>query len=224
MNNNGEKSKTAVVSQIDRNPARNTLRKDSTSRKQIVWITKIGILSAVAIVLMYLEFSLPIFPVFLKFDFGDIPALLGAFSMGPLAGVLIQLIKNIAHIPVSHTMMVGELANFIMGSMFVGTAGLIYKYKKTRGGAIVSLIAATVALTMSGALINYYLTIPFYVRVLGMTLEDIVAMTRAVGNTMVTDLRSLIVFAVVPFKILKGAVISLIVGVLYKRLSPILHK
>lgn len=224
MQDSSSKNEVVVGSRNGAEPEKLTLKKDSASRKQIVWITKIGILSAVAIILMYLEFSLPIFPIFLKFDFGDIPALLGAFSMGPLAGVLIQLIKNIAHIPVTHTMMVGELANFIMGSIFVGTAGLIYKYKKTRGGAIVSLIAATIALTISGALINYYLTIPFYVRVLGMTLEDIVAMTRAVGNTMVTDLRSLIVFAFVPFNILKGAVISLIVGIFYKRLSPILHK
>lgn len=199
-------------------------KKHSASHRRIVWITKIGILSAVAIVLMYLEFSVPIFPVFLKFDFGDIPALLGAFSMGPLAGILIQLIKNIAHLPASHTMMVGELANFLMGSIFVATAGLIYKYRKTRAGAIISLVAATIALTISGALINYYFTIPFYISVMGFTQEGLVGMARATGNTFVTDLRSLIVFAFVPFNILKGAAVSLIVGILYKRLSPILHK
>ena len=224
MQESNSKNEVAVVKQNGSEEGRRTLKKDSASHKRVVWISKIGILSAVAIVLMYLEFSLPIFPVFLKFDFGDIPALLGAFSMGPLAGIFIQLIKNIGHLPATHTMMVGELANFIMGSVFVGTAGLIYKYKKTRSGAIISLISATIALTISGALINYYISIPFYIEVLGMTLEDIVALTRAVGNTFVTDLRSLIVFAFVPFNLLKGSVISLVVGLLYKRLSPILHK
>lgn len=188
------------------------------------WLAKTGILSAVAIALMYLEISLPLFPAFLKFDFSEIPALLAAFSMGPFAGVMVELIKNIGHLPASHTLMVGELANFIMGSLFVGTAGLVYRHNKTRKGAIVSMAAGTVALTASGALINYFITIPFYITVMGLSMDGIVAATRAAGNTMVSDLSSLIWWVFVPFNIFKGLVVSVIVGVIYKKLSPLLHR
>ncbi len=193
-------------------------------QSQSSWLAKTGILSAVAIVLMYLEISLPLFPAFLKFDFSEIPVLLAAFGLGPMAGVVVELIKNIAHLPASHTLMVGELSNFIMGSFFVGTAGLIYKYRKTRAGAILSMAAGTLALTLSGALINYFVTIPFYIRVMGLSLEGIVAATKAAGNSLVTDLPSLILWVFVPFNLLKGTLISFIVGLIYKRLSPLLHR
>lgn len=191
---------------------------------QTSWLAKTGILSAAAIALMYLEISLPLFPAFLKFDFSEIPVLLAAFGMGPLAGVIVELIKNIAHLPASHTLMVGELSNFIMGSFFVGTAGLIYKYRKTRGGAILSMAAGTLALTLSGALINYFITIPFYITVMGLSLEGIVAATKAAGNSLVTDLPSLILWVFVPFNLFKGSLVSFIVSLIYKRLSPLLHR
>lgn len=194
------------------------------SGRPTAWIAKTGILSAAAIALMYLEISLPLFPGFLKFDFSEIPALLATFAMGPLAGIAVELIKNIAHLPATHTLMVGELANFIMGSFFVGTAGLIYKYKKTRGGAILSMAAGTVALTASGALINYFFTIPFYIAVMGFSMEGIVAATHAAGNTMVTGLPSLILWVFIPFNLMKGLVVSVIVGLIYKKLSPLLHR
>ncbi|NLA72032.1 MAG: ECF transporter S component [Clostridiaceae bacterium] len=189
-----------------------------------MWIAKTGILSAAALALMYLEISLPLFPAFLKFDFSEIPALLAAFALGPLAGITVELIKNIGHLPATHTLMVGELANFIMGSMFVGTAGLIYKYRKTRGGAIISMGAGTVALTVSGALINYFVTIPFYITVMGLPMTGIVAATHAAGNMMVKDLATLILWVFIPFNLLKGIVISVIVGLIYKKLSPLLHR
>lgn len=188
------------------------------------WLAKTGILAAAAIALMYLEISLPLFPVFLKFDFSEIPALLAAFAMGPLAGIAVELIKNLGHLPASHTLMVGELANFIMGSLFVGTAGLIYKYKKTRGGAVISMAAGTAALILSGALINYFVTIPFYVTVMGLSMEGIIAATHAAGNRMVFDLKSLILWVFVPFNLFKGLVVSAIVTLIYKKLSPLLHR
>ncbi len=188
------------------------------------WLAKTGILAAAAIALMYMELSLPLFPSFLKFDFSEIPALLAAFAMGPLSGVMVELIKNIGHLPATHTLMVGELANFIMGSLFVGTAGMVYKYRKTRGGAMVSMALGTVALTLSGALINYFVTIPFYVKVMGLSMEGIIAATKAAGNHMVSDLGSLILWVFVPFNLFKGLVVSVIVTLIYKKLSPLLHR
>jgi len=200
------------------------MNKTNGQSRRTMWMAKTGILSAAAIALMYLEISLPLFPAFLKFDFSEIPALLAAFALGPLAGITVELIKNLAHLPASHTLMVGELANFVMGSLFVGTAGLIYKFRKTRSGAAISMAAGTFALTLSGALINYFLMIPFYITVMGLSMEGIVAAVHAAGNTMVNDLSSLILWVFVPFNLFKGAVISLIVGLIYKRLSPLLHR
>lgn len=199
-------------------------RASEIKKRGSVWIAKTGILAAAAIALMYLEVPLPLFPGFLKFDLSDIPALLAAFAMGPLTGVAVELIKNLVHLPSTHSLMVGELANFIMGSFFVGSAGLIYKYKKTRGGALLALGAGTLALTASGALINYAFMIPFYIRVMGFSLEALVAASRAAGNSRVNGLDSLIWWVFVPFNLFKGLVISLVVSLIYKRLSPLLHR
>lgn len=189
-----------------------------------VWIAKAGILSAAAIALMYFEFALPLFPAFLKFDFADIPALLAAFSMGPWAGIAVQFVRNLVHLPATNTMMVGELANFVMGSFFVGVAGLFYRRMKTRKGALLAMAAGTVSLTVSGALINYFFTIPFYIAVMGFSMDAIIGMTKTAGNTLVKDLPSLILWVFVPFNILKGTVVSVLVGLIYKKLSPLLHR
>lgn len=188
------------------------------------WIAKTGILSAFAIILMYLEFSIPFMPVFLKFDFAEIPALLGSFALGPWSGLLIEFIKNLSHLPFSHTGFVGELSNFIICGSFVFAAGLIYQRKKTKKGAIISLIVGTLVMTTLGVFVNYFINLPFYFNVMGLNMNDIIGMTAAAGNTLVKDMRTLISFVFVPFNIFKGVVISLIVMTIYKKISPILHK
>ncbi len=199
----------------------NNVRKSSARAR---WIAKTGILSAAAIALMYLEFSLPFFPGFLKFDFSEVPALLATFSMGPITGIVVEFIKNLAHLLVSHTAMVGELANFIMGSAFVGVAGLIYRYNKTKKGAMISLAAGTAALTISGCLVNYFITIPFYINVTNISMDTIATAAHAVGNPFVKDMTTLILYVFVPFNLLKGLVISIIISLIYKKLSPLLHR
>ena len=191
-----------------------SVNKAGSSRTR--WVAKTGILSAVAIILMYLEFNIPFMPVFLKFDFAEIPALLGTFAMGPLTGVIIELIKNLSHLPFSHTSYVGELANFIVCSSFVFVAGLIYRNNKTRKSAILSLVAGTITMTIIGVLVNYYINLPFYATAMGIDLDVIIGMTNSVGNNLVTDMRSLLAFVFVPFNIFKGVVISIIVMLIYK--------
>lgn len=186
-------------------------------------ITKIAILSALAFLLMLAEFAVPLMPAFLKFDFSEIPALLAAFSMGPIAGFMVEAIKNLLHLPFTQTMMIGELANLLIGSALVVTAGLIYQRNKDKKHAILGLVAGTLMMTVIGALFNYYINIPFYVQVMGFELESIIGMTQAAGNTMVTDLASLITWVFVPFNILKGTLISVIVIFIYKPLSGLLH-
>jgi riboflavin transporter FmnP len=121
-------------------------------------------------------------------------------------------------------MYVGELANFVIGSLFVGTAGLLYRHRKTRADAYVAMGAGTVVMTAAACLINYFFMLRFYIQVMEFPLNAIIGMSRAVGNTLVTDLHSLILYVFLPFNLFKGLIVSLIVGIIYKRLSPILHR
>jgi riboflavin transporter FmnP len=117
---------------------------------------------------------------------------------------------------------VGELANFLAGSLFAGTAGFIYRYKKNLKGAILAMAAGTLAMTVFSSLFNYFFMIDFYSQLYGMPMDTIIAMGRAVNNQ-VTDLKSMILWAFLPFNIAKGIVVSIWVGLIYKPLSPILH-
>lgn len=186
-------------------------------------ITKVAILSALAGILMYFEFSLPFMPSFLKLDISDIPALVGSFAMGPLFGIIIELIKNMIHLPVTTSLGVGELANFVIGSFFAGTAGYIYRIRKTRAGAIAGMACGTVVMTIVASLANYFIILPLYVMLLHFPMNVIGGMAAKV-NILVKDVKSLIVFAFVPFNLFKGIVVSLITALLYKRVSPLLHR
>lgn len=188
-------------------------------------LTKVGVLSAIAFILMLIEFPLWFAPPFLKMDLSEVPALMGAFALGPVAGVLIELIKNILNVAIEGTSTggVGELANFVVGSIFVYTAGYIYHKNKNIKNAIIGMITGTIAMTIAMAVANYYVMIPFYAKLFGMPLDKIVAMGSAV-NKYVVDFKSLIIYAVVPFNILKGVIVTSITFLLYKKVSPILHK
>lgn len=194
-----------------------------THQLHVKWIAKVALLSAIAYVLMMLEFPLPLMPDFLKFDFSEIASLLAAFSMGPLAGVMVCLLKNLLHLPFSNTMMIGELANFLIGASFVGTAGLIYGRHKTKKAAMLSMAAGTIAMTLVGSLFNFWINIPFYVQVMGFPLEAIIGLSQAAGNTLVHDMNSLILWVFVPFNLFKGGLVSILVSLMYKKVSPLLH-
>ncbi len=196
-----------------------------TQSMKTKWLVKVGMLSAVAFLLQLLEFPLGIFPAFLQIDFSDVPALLAGFSLGPAAGVVVELIKNILHLILknSGTGGVGELANFLIGSAIVIPAALLYKRKHTRSMALYGLIAGTLVMTLVGVLANLYILIPFYSSAFGMPMEAIVAMGTEV-NSAVVDLKTLVLYGIVPFNLLKGVIISLITVLIYKRLSPILHR
>ena len=197
-----------------------TLKKEDLNTKTMV---KIAILGVIAFVFMLLDFPLWFTPPFLKFDISDVPSLIGAFALGPMAGVIVQLVKNLLKIILagSNTAVVGELANFIVGSVFAYTAGLIYYREKTFKNAVIGLIAGTITMTIAISIANYYVMIPFYSKAYGLPLEKIIAMSTAV-NKYIVDLKSLIIFGVVPFNLLKGLVTSILTILLYKRISPII--
>lgn len=197
-----------------------TLRKEDLTVKTM---TKIAILGVISFVFMLLDFPLWFTPPFLKFDISDLPSLIGAFALGPMAGILIQLIKNVLKIFVAgtNTAVVGELANFVVGSVFAYSAGIIYYKEKSFKNAVIGLTVGVLAMTVVIALANYYVLIPFYSKAYGLPLEKIIAMTTAV-NKYVVDLKTLIIYAVIPFNLFKGVVTSLLTVALYKRISPIL--
>ena len=186
-------------------------------------IAQIGMLAAIAVVLMLFEIPLPFAPSFYEIDFSEVPVLIGCFSMGPLAGVLIELIKIVLNLCINGTMTagVGEAANFVIGCALVLPAAFIYKRKKTKKGAIIGLVTGTLFMTISGCFINAYVMLPTYAKAFGMPIEALVEMGSAV-NANITDLLTFVMFAVVPFNLLKGVLVSMIVLLIYKKISPIL--
>lgn len=198
--------------------------KANNSRKAINYVVKIAILAALSAVIMLLEFPLPFAPGFYKLDLSEAVILMGGFAMGPVAAAVIELIKNLINILLNGTTtaFVGEFANFLTGCALVVPASLIYKYHKTLKGAIVSLAVGTFSLVIIGSTFNYFVLIPAFSSMYHMPLDEIVSMGSKL-NPLVSDLKTLVVFAVAPFNIVKGVLCSLINLLLYKRVSKILH-
>ena len=195
---------------------------NTTAMSKVRFITQVGMLGAIAVILMAFEIPLPFAPAFYKIDFSEVPVLIGCFTMGPLAGVGIELIKNLLHIVISGTQTagVGEVANFLIGCAFIVPAGLIYHKKHTRTGALIGMASGTVLMTVIGGLMNAYVLLPVYAKAFGMPLNALVEMGTAI-NAKITSVSTLILFAVTPFNLLKGVLVSLIVFLIYKKISPI---
>ena len=183
-------------------------------------IARVGVLGAIA-ALLFLIPGIPIVPPIYKLDFSTVPVLLGGFSLGPVPGLLILLVKDLVGLTNSSSMGVGELADFLASAAMMLTAVAIYRRHHSRRGALVGLIAGTAVMTAAAALINYYIVIPFYVAAMNMPAEAIVSMIGKVIPA-VDSLPKLIAFATTPFNLLKGVVLSVITFLLYKRLSPLL--
>ncbi len=189
---------------------------------KMAYITRIAVLASAAAILMALELPVVFMPGFLKLDFSDIPAIIGAFALGPLAGCLIVLLKNMIHVSSTQTAGIGEMANFFVGAFFVMPAAVIYRLHKNRQGAILALTAGTAAMTLAAAALNYWVLLPLYQTALHFPPEAIINMGR-LANPLIVDLKTFIVFAIVPFNLIKGTLVSFITLLVYKKLSPILH-
>ena len=182
-------------------------------------ITIIALLGAVAAILMFLNFPLPIFPSFVKMDISDAPALIAALSIGPHAGVLVSLIKNVVNLTHTSTGGVGELANFTIGCAFTITAGIIYRRNHTMRGALIGMSAGVIMLTITACIANYYVLLPLYSRFIPM--DVIIGMYRAI-NPYADTLPKVILTCVAPFNLIKGSLVALLTFSLYKRLSPVI--
>lgn len=182
-------------------------------------LTTVAILAAIAAVLFMVEIPIVLF---YKLDLSNLPVLLGTFSMGPLAGTLILLVKSALGLLHSSSQGVGELADFLMGFAMVLPAGLIYQRHKTRSAAIAGMAAGAVAATVVGVVSNVYIMIPFYGVAYGMPVDAIVSMGQAIVPA-IDSLWKFVLLITAPFNLLKWIVISVLGALMYKPLSPILH-
>lgn len=185
-------------------------------------LTGTAMLGAVAAVLMYLEFPIPIMPAFVKLDVSELPALIASFAYGPVSGVVVCLIKNLIKLPSTSTAAVGELFNFVMGALFVGVAGIVYKRNKTRKGAIIGSLLGALVMAAVSVPYNYFIVYPAYVVLYNLPLEAIIGMYQAINPNVNGLLACLLVFNL-PFTFVKGALDAVLCFLIYKPLSPILH-
>ena len=184
----------------------------TTKAVNVRYLTVTAMLSAVAYILMFLDFSVPFMPGFIKMDLSELPALIGSFSMGPLCGVMICLVKNVLHLFITTTGGVGELSNFILGVAFVLPAGLIYKHKKTRKTALAGSLLGAVIMAVFSVVSNYFLVYP---------VDRILAAYQLILPSMKSILQCLICFNM-PFTFVKGLFSVVITFLVYKHISPIL--
>lgn len=191
------------------------------------FIARTGLFAAMSIILYLvpgLKFSVPFFPSFLEFHFDEVPALIAGFAYGPLSGFFVILVKTIVKLPMTNTMMVGELADFIYSSLFVIPAAIIYKRHRSIKGALVGLLIATVIQVIGSALITSFLILDFYIFMMGWPKVVILNMCKA-ANPNVTSLGwTFFFFVALPFNAMKDAMVVIITFLLYKRLHRVIDK
>lgn len=189
------------------------------------YVTYVAIFAAIAGVLMLFEIPLFFAPAFYKIDLSEIPILICTFYLGPVAGVLTEMIKVLIKLLLkgTTTAFVGDFANFAVGCSFILPASMIYHAKKSRKTALIGMIVGTLIMTVFGSLFNAVYLLPKFADLYGMPLDAIIGMGTAV-NSKITSVSTLVMFAVVPFNLVKGVIDSLLTFILYKRISPILHK
>lgn len=186
-------------------------------------ITVISLLSAIAFILMFFEIPLWFAPSFYEIDFSEVPVLIGAFTLGPVAGIVIELVKVLLNLLIqgSDSVAIGEIANFILGCSLVVPSAVIYHLKRTRKSAILGLGVGTITFIVTGCILNAYLLLPTYAKLFGMPIDGLVAMGTAV-NSNITSLTTFVLLAVAPFNLIKGILVSIITILLYKKVSPVI--
>ena len=189
------------------------------------YITYTAIFSTMAGVLMLVEIPLFFAPGFYKIDLSELPVLICTFYLGPVAGVVAEMLKVCIKLLLkgTSTAFVGDFANFAVGCSFVLPASILYHAKPSRKSAMLGLIAGTLVMTVFGSAFNAVYLLPKFAQLFGMPLDVIVGMGTKV-NAAITSVPTLVLYAVVPFNLLKGVAVSLLTLLLYKRISPLLHK
>lgn len=180
-----------------------------------------AMLGACSTILMLVEFPLPfIAPPFYELDFSEVPALIGGFAMGPLAGVIIELIKILLNLVINgtDTAGVGETANFVLGAIFVTVASLIYKHKKTKKIAFLALSAGGLTMSLMATVVNAFVMIPFYSKFLSIPMDVIIGMGQKIFP-FVDNLFMFCLMCVLPFNLIKSILVVGVTMLIYKPMS-----
>ncbi|MDO5141946.1 MAG: ECF transporter S component [Eubacteriales bacterium] len=185
-------------------------------------LTYIAIFAAIATVLMYFEFPIPFMPPFLKVDLSGAAVLIGAFIFGIGPAITMIGIKDLIHLTQTQTAGSGELADFLMLSTLVIVAVLLYRAHKSRKMALVGCISGSVAMAIAGMLSNYFLILPFYINGMGWDLEAIFEICAAVDPA-IDGMSTYLLLGVLPFNLLKGAILTIITMTTYKKLSTFIR-
>ncbi|MFO7969238.1 MAG: ECF transporter S component [Candidatus Izemoplasmatales bacterium] len=191
------------------------------SLKRLVVISLLGTISGI---LMVLEFPIPwLAPDFYGVDFSEVPVLIGAFSYGPVAGIIIEGLKIIVKLTIkpTSTFLVGELANFLVGLAFIVPASIIYVRKKTKKRAIIGLTVGALTMAFTAALLNAFVLLPVFAVMMGLHINDFVDL----GNMIfpfIDNVFTFMVFSIVPFNLVKAILVSVVVVIIYKRISPLI--
>ena len=197
----------------------NGTKSAAASKMNVRYLTVTAMLSAIAFILMFLDFSVPVMPNFIRMHLSELPALIGAFAMGPACGVWVCLVKNLLHLFMTSTGGVGELSNFVLGVAFVLPAGLIYKHKKNKKSAITGALIGALCMALFSFPSNYFVVYPIYTKM--MPMDVIIGAYQAIVPS-VKELWQCLLFFNVPFTFVKGLFSVLITMVVYKKISPIL--
>lgn len=194
------------------------------SRMKVKKIAFIGLMGAVSAVLMLLRFPIPFMPPFLSFDLSGVMEMMGGLMFGPMEALCIIVVKILLQLVMQGSMSLGtgELQNFILSSAYVLPAVLIYHRKKTKKSAIVGMTVSSVIVAVVAVITNLYLIIPFYVKLFGMSMDDIISMCSVVNPAM-KDTVSLVIFGLVPFNLIKYGATSVVTFIIYKRLSGVIR-
>lgn len=191
-------------------------------KKSVIFkIAFTAIMSAAAAALMLLEIVVPVMPSFIKFDFSDFPGLFTGMAIGPLWGVLVCLVKNLIHIPMGSTGGIGEIANFVIGAVYVFVASFIYKRMNKRVGILIGGLAGSVAMAVAAFPVNYFVVYPLYMKF--MPLESIINAYQKI-NPNVNGLASALLIFNTPFNVIKGLIITAITFAAYSALAPLIER
>ena len=183
-------------------------------------LTMIAMFSAISAVLMVFEIQLPFSPSFVKFDFSDLPVMLGGFLIGPFAGGIIVFMKILLHFLLNGTtsFFVGDLSNLLLTLSFVLPASFIYQQKKTKKTTIQGLLVSIICTSLLAIIFNLFLIFPLYLKVLNLKMVDLINMIHVV-NPLVKDVFTMIVFSLLPFNLFKYSIVSMITMLSYKKFS-----
>lgn len=175
----------------------------------------VGMMSSISFILMLLNFPLPALPSFLKVDFSDVPALIAAITMGPLAGILVAFFKNVLYWMFSGSptgVPVGEIANFATSILFMLPVYAIYRKVSTTKGLTLGLSTGVLTMAIGMSVLNYLIFLPMYTYFLNMP-----AITGPA-------LRDTIFLGILPFNLIKGILLAAVVLVLFKSMKTWIDK